>query len=229
MDRNSGTWTRRRNAYNPEMNEITLPWRSCTPFFTMVQGRCGQLMVPSVRVIGHEISTRSMRPRPAVDGEGSNWWSTPITRLDRTRAGSDRAVRCGTPYERRARSGRTSRDVSDLAVAYRAYVRFAGGEPASSSDGPVSSALLSSDSRLARTRPEETVRRITIRSAFTAGNRVFGTLLNIDVLRGAFDVQQPGDGMWRDPATVRIWQVVDPEEPRSVPPVEPCRSRLTTR
>jgi predicted metalloendopeptidase len=57
----------------------------------------------------------------------------------------------------------------------------------------------------AKTRPEETVRRITIDPHSPPQFRVFGTLVNTDAFFEAFEVA-PGDGMWRDPADrVRIW------------------------
>ena len=57
----------------------------------------------------------------------------------------------------------------------------------------------------AKTRPEETVRRVATDPHSPPEFRVLGVLVNSDEFAEAFDVQ-PGDGMWRDPAErVRIW------------------------
>ena len=104
--------------------------------------------------------------------------------------------------------GENIADVSGLAVAFRAYLLSLDGQEPPVIDG------LSGAQRFffgfaqvwrAKTRAEETVRRITIDPHSPPEYRVFGTLVNTDAFFEAFEVQ-PGDGMWRDPADrVRIW------------------------
>jgi predicted metalloendopeptidase len=86
--------------------------------------------------------------------------------------------------------GENIADVSGLAVAFRAYQLSLDGEPAPVIDG------LTGEQRFfvgfthvwrAKTRPEETIRRVTIDPHSPPEYRVFGTLVNIDAFFEAFE------------------------------------------
>ncbi|MGB3013473.1 MAG: M13-type metalloendopeptidase [Candidatus Nanopelagicales bacterium] len=202
--------------YNPEMNEIVFPAAILQPpFFTMSADDAVNYGAIGA-VIGHEISHGFDDQGSQFDGEGNlrNWWSDSDHEAfsDRTRALIEQYAAyepvAGHTLNGELTLGENIADVSGLAVAYRAYLLSLGGEPAPVIDG------LTGEQRFfvgfthvwrAKTRPEETVRRITIDPHSPPEFRVFGTLLNTDAFFEAFDVQ-PGDGMWRDPADrVRIW------------------------
>ncbi len=202
--------------YNPEMNEIVFPAAILQPpFFTMSADDAVNYGAIGA-VIGHEISHGFDDQGSQFDGEGNlrNWWSDSDHEAfsDRTRALIEQYAAyepvAGHTLNGELTLGENIADVSGLAVAYRAYLLSLDGEPAPLIDG------LTGEQRFfvgfthvwrAKTRPEETVRRITIDPHSPPEFRVFGTLLNTDAFFEAFDVQ-PGDGMWRDPDDrVRIW------------------------
>jgi len=202
--------------YNPEMNEIVFPAAILQPpFFTMAADDAVNYGAIGA-VIGHEISHGFDDQGSQFDGEGNlrNWWTDADHEAfsDRTRALIDQYAAYepvdGHHLNGELTLGENIADVSGLAVAYRAYQLSLGGKPAPVVDG------LTGAQRFfvgfthvwrAKTRAEETVRRITIDPHSPPEFRVFGTLVNTDAFFDAFDVQ-PGDGMWRDPAErVRIW------------------------
>ena len=202
--------------YNPEMNEIVFPAAILQPpFFTMSADDAVNYGAIGA-VIGHEISHGFDDQGSQFDGEGNlrNWWSDSDHEAfsDRTRALVDQYAAYepvdGHRLNGELTLGENIADVSGLAVAYRAYQLSLRGENAPVIDG------LTGEQRFfvgfthvwrAKTRPEETIRRITIDPHSPPEFRVFGTLVNTDAFFDAFGVE-PGDGMWRDPADrVRIW------------------------
>ncbi len=202
--------------YNPEMNEIVFPAAILQPpFFDMAADDAINYGAIGA-VIGHEISHGFDDQGCQFDGEGNlrNWWTDADHEAfsGRTRALIDQYAEYepvdGYPVNGELTLGENIADVSGLAVAYRAYQLSLDGKPADVIDG------LSGEQRFfvgfthvwrAKTRPEETIRRITIDPHSPPEFRVFGTLVNTDAFFEAFGVA-PGDGMWRDPdARVRIW------------------------
>ena len=202
--------------YNPEMNEIVFPAAILQPpFFTMAADDAVNYGAIGA-VIGHEISHGFDDQGSQFDGEGNlrNWWSDSDHEAfsDRTRALVDQYAAYepveGHHVNGELTLGENIADVSGLAVAYRAYLLSLAGQEAPELDG------LTGEQRFfvgfthvwrAKTRPEETVRRITIDPHSPPEFRVFGTLVNTDAFFEAFGVQ-PGDGMWRDASDrVRIW------------------------
>ncbi len=202
--------------YNPEMNEIVFPAAILQPpFFTMSADDAVNYGAIGA-VIGHEISHGFDDQGSQFDGEGNlrNWWSDSDHEAfsDRTRALVDQYAAyepvAGHRLNGELTLGENIADVSGLAVAYRAYQLSLHGEPAPVIDG------LTGEQRFfvgfthvwrAKTRPEETIRRITIDPHSPPEYRVFGTLVNTDAFFDAFEVH-PGDGMWREPGDrVRIW------------------------
>ena len=202
--------------YNPEMNEIVFPAAILQPpFFTMAADDAVNYGAIGA-VIGHEISHGFDDQGCQFDGSGNlrNWWSDSDHEAfsDRTRVLVEQYATyepvAGYHLNGELTLGENIADVSGLAVAYRAYQLSLGGEPAPVIDG------LTGEQRFfvgfthvwrAKTRPEETIRRVTIDPHSPPEYRVFGTLVNTDAFFEAFGVK-PGDGMWRDPADrVRIW------------------------
>ncbi|MBK6762662.1 MAG: M13 family peptidase [Micrococcales bacterium] len=202
--------------YNPEMNEIVFPAAILQPpFFTMAADDAVNYGAIGA-VIGHEISHGFDDQGSQFDGDGNlrNWWTDADDEAfsDRTRALIDQYAAYepvdGHTLNGELTLGENIADVSGLAVAYRAYQLSLGGRPAPVVDG------LTGQQRFfvgfthvwrAKTRPEETVRRITIDPHSPPEYRVFGTLVNTDAFFDAFDVKL-GDGMWREPSDrVRIW------------------------
>ena len=202
--------------YNPEMNEIVFPAAILQPpFFTMAADDAVNYGAIGA-VIGHEISHGFDDQGCQFDGSGNlrNWWSDSDHEAfsDRTKVLVEQYAAYepveGYHLNGELTLGENIADVSGLAVAFRAYQLSLGAEPAPVIDG------LSGEQRFfvgfthvwrAKTRPEETIRRVTIDPHSPPEYRVFGTLVNTDAFFDAFDVQ-PGDGMWRDPVErVRIW------------------------
>ena len=202
--------------YNPEMNEIVFPAAILQPpFFTMAADDAVNYGAIGA-VIGHEISHGFDDQGCQFDGSGNlrNWWSDSDHEAfsDRTKVLVEQYAAYepveGYHLNGELTLGENIADVSGLAVAFRAYQLSLGAEPAPVIDG------LTGDQRFfvgfthvwrAKTRPEETIRRVTIDPHSPPEYRVFGTLVNTDAFFDAFDVQ-PGDGMWRDPVErVRIW------------------------
>lgn len=202
--------------YNPELNEIVFPAAILQPpFFTMSADDAINYGAIGA-VIGHEISHGFDDQGSQFDGEGNlrNWWSDSDHEAfsDRTRALVDQYAAYEPVEDHRLNGqltlGENIADVSGLAVAYRAYLLSLGGQESPTIGG------LTGEQRFfvgfthvwrAKTRPEETIRRITIDPHSPPEFRVFGTLVNTDAFFEAFEVQ-PGDGMWRDAADrVRIW------------------------
>ena len=202
--------------YNPEMNEIVFPAAILQPPFFDMSADDAVNYGAIGAVIGHEISHGFDDKGSQYDGEGNlrNWWTeedhaafeAKTTALVEQYAGYEPVE--GHPVNGELTLGENIADVSGVAVALRAYLRSLGGEEAPVIDG------LTGPQRFfagyaqvwrAKTRPEETVRRIATDPHSPPEFRVLGVLVNDDAFAEAFDVQ-PGDGMWRDPADrVRIW------------------------
>lgn len=202
--------------YNPEMNEIVFPAAILQPpFFTMAAddavnyGGIGA-------VIGHEISHGFDDKGSQYDGEGNlrNWWTEADHEAFSARTSA--LVEQYGQYEPVAGHhlngeltlGENIADLSGLAVAYRAYLRSLGDSQAPVIDGLTGAQRFFAGWAQvwrAKTRPEETVRRVTTDPHSPPEYRVTGVLVNNDDFMAAFEVQ-PGDGMWRDPELrVRIW------------------------
>lgn len=202
--------------YNPEMNEIVFPAAILQPpFFTMSAddavnyGGIGA-------VIGHEISHGFDDKGSQYDGEGNlrNWWTEADAQAfaERTKAlatqyGDYEPVE-GHTINGELTLGENIADVSGLAVAFRAYQRSLGGQPAAVIDG------LTGEQRFfagwaqvwrAKTREPEEIRRLATDPHSPPEYRVLGVLVNSTEFMEAFGVSE-GDQMWRDPADrIRIW------------------------
>ena len=202
--------------YNPEMNEIVFPAAILQPPFFDMDADDAVNYGAIGAVIGHEISHGFDDKGSQYDGEGNlrNWWTEADHAAfeERTKAlveqYSGYEPVSGHPINGELTLGENIADVSGVAVALRAYLHSLGGDEAPMIDG------LSGPQRFfagyaqvwrAKTRPEETVRRIATDPHSPPEFRVLGVLVNSDAFADAYHLQ-PGDGMWRDPADrVRIW------------------------
>ncbi len=202
--------------YNPEMNEIVFPAAILQPPFFDMSADDAVNYGAIGAVIGHEISHGFDDKGCQYDGLGNlrNWWTDEDNEAFEAKTKALIAQYAvyepveGHPLNGELTLGENIADVSGLAVAYRAYLRSLGGAQAPTMDG------LTGVQRFfvgyaqvwrAKTRPEETVRRVATDPHSPPEFRVLGALVNSDEFVDAFDVR-PGDGMWRDPAErVRIW------------------------
>ena len=202
--------------YNPEMNEIVFPAAILQPpFFTMSADDAANYGGIGA-VIGHEISHGFDDKGSQYDGQGNlrNWW----TEADHEAFGERTAALVeqyanyepveGHPLNGELTLGENIADLSGIAVAYRAYLRSLDGQEAPVIDGMTGpQRFFAGYAQVwrAKTRPEETVRRVTTDPHSPPEFRVLGVLVNSDEFIDAYDVQ-PGDGMWREPGErVRIW------------------------
>jgi predicted metalloendopeptidase len=202
--------------YNPEMNEIVFPAAILQPpFFTMSADDAVNYGAIGA-VIGHEISHGFDDKGSQYDGSGNlrDWWTDEDHGAFEKRTAALVAQYNayepvpGHPVNGELTLGENIADVSGVAVAMRAYRKSLEGREAPVIDG------LTGEQRFfagyaqvwrAKTRPEESVRRIATDPHSPPEFRVLGVLVNNDDFVAAYDVQ-PGDGMWRDPAErVRIW------------------------
>ncbi len=202
--------------YNPEMNEIVFPAAILQPpFFDMAADDAVNYGAIGA-VIGHEISHGFDDKGSQYDGEGNlrNWWTEDDHDAfeAKTKALVDQYAAYepveGHPVNGELTLGENIADVSGVAVAYRAYQRSLGGAEAPVLDGMTGpQRFFAGYAQVwrAKTRQEETVRRVATDPHSPPEFRVLGVLVNSDDFVAAFDVQ-PGDGMWREPAErVRIW------------------------
>ncbi len=202
--------------YNPEMNEIVFPAAILQPpFFDM--GADDAVNYGAIgAVIGHEISHGFDDKGSQYDGEGNlrNWWTDDDHAAfeAKTQALVDQYASyepvAGHRLNGELTLGENIADVSGLAVAYRAYLHSLRGLPAPVIDGLTGAQRFFAGYAQvwrAKTRPEETIRRVAVDPHSPPEFRVLGVLVNSDEFAAAFQVQ-PGDGMWRDPSDrVRIW------------------------
>ena len=202
--------------YNPEMNEIVFPAAILQPpFFTMTADDAVNYGAIGA-VIGHEISHGFDDKGCQYDGEGNlrDWWTEEDHEAfaERTTALVEQYAEyepvAGHPVNGELTLGENIADLSGIAVAMRAYLKsLHGQEPPVIDDLTGEQRFFVGYSQVwrAKTRPEESVRRIAIDPHSPPEFRVQGVLVNNDAFVEAFDVQ-PGDGMWRDPDDrVRIW------------------------
>ena len=202
--------------YNPEMNEIVFPAAILQPpFFTMAADDAVNYGAIGA-VIGHEISHGFDDKGCQYDGDGNlrDWWTEEDHEAfaERTTALVQQYAEYepveGHPVNGELTLGENIADLSGVAVSFRAYMKSLQGQEPPVIDGMTGAQRFFvgySHVWRAKTRPEESVRRIAIDPHSPPEFRVQGVLVNNDDFVDAFDVQ-PGDDMWRDPdQRVRIW------------------------
>jgi putative endopeptidase len=202
--------------YNPELNEIVFPAAILQPPFFDMSADDAVNYGAIGAVIGHEISHGFDDKGSQYDGDGNlrNWWTDEDHEAfeAKTKALVEQYAQYepveGHQVNGELTLGENIADVSGLAVAYRAYLRFLDGAAAPIIDGLTGAQRFFAGYAQvwrAKTRPEETIRRTAIDPHSPPQFRVLGVLVNSDEFIEAFGVQ-PGDGMWREPAQrVRIW------------------------
>lgn len=202
--------------YNPEQNEIVFPAAILQPPFFAMDADDAVNYGAIGAVIGHEISHGFDDKGCQFDGTGTlrDWWSESDHAAFASRTGA--LVEQYASYEPvpghtingELTLGENIADVSGLAVAYRAYEVSLDGAEAAVTDGVTGTQRFFigfAHVWRAKTRPEETLRRITMDTHSPPEFRVLGTLVNTDAFVDAFGVSE-GDGMWVDPEDrVRIW------------------------
>ncbi len=202
--------------YNPEMNEIVFPAAILQPpFFTMTADDAVNYGAIGA-VIGHEISHGFDDKGCQYDGDGNlrDWWTAEDHEAfaERTTAlvaqYAEYEPVAGHPINGELTLGENIADLSGVAVAMRAYQKSLRGQESQVIGGMTGEQRFFvgySQVWRAKTRPEESVRRIAVDPHSPPEFRVQGVLVNSDAFVDAFDVR-PGDGMWRDPdERVRIW------------------------
>jgi putative endopeptidase len=202
--------------YNPLGNEIVFPAAILQPpFFDMNAddainyGAIGAL-------IGHEISHGFDDQGRKFDGTGAlrDWWTAEDSA--RFEASTRRLVEQysafsplpGMQVNGELTLGENIGDVSGVAVAYKAYQRTLGGEPAPTIDG------YTGDQRffigwaqiwLRKYRDDEARKRLLTDPHSPPEYRCNGVVRNLPAFARAFDVQ-PGDGLYLpSEQVVRIW------------------------
>ena len=202
--------------YNPAFNEIVFPAAILQPPFFDVAADDAVNYGSIGAVIGHEFSHGFDDQGSQYDAEGNlrNWWTDAdraafTERTDRLAAQYD----AYTPFPDAAVNGRLTlgeniADLSGLTMAYRAYQRSLGGQPA-----PVIGGLTGDQrffvgwARSWRVASREAALRQQLQTdSHSPGEyRANGPVGHLDAFYTAFDVQ-PGDAMYIAPENrIRLW------------------------
>jgi putative endopeptidase len=204
--------------YNPGMNEIVFPAAILQPPFFDPDADDAANYGGIGAVIGHEIGHGFDDQGSKYDGAGNlhNWWSEQDraefdARAEALAAQYDRYEPADTPGHTVNGSltvGENIGDLGGLAIAAEAYRISLDGRQPSVIDG------LTGLQRLVlgwaqvwreKSRPEETIRLLSIDPHSPAEFRCNGTVRNVPEFYEAFDVG-PGDALWLDPSErVSIW------------------------
>ncbi len=202
--------------YNPAFNEIVFPAAILQPPFFDVEADDAVNYGAIGAVIGHEFSHGFDDQGSQYDADGNlqNWWT------DADRAAfvelTDRLVAqydAYKPFEDANVNGRLSlgeniADLAGLTMAYRAYQRSLGGQPAPVIDG------FTGDQRFfmgwaqawrSQFREARLRQRLQTGPHSPGPYRAIGPLPHIDAFYAAFDVQ-PGDAHYVAPENrIRLW------------------------
>jgi len=204
--------------YNPGFNEIVFPAAILQPPFFDAQWDAAANYGAIGAVIGHEIGHGFDDQGSQYDGDGklTNWWT------DEDRAAFEARTRAlidqynalspegagGQTVNGELTIGENIGDLSGLEIAWKAYLRSLDG-----TEPPVVEGLTGAERFFLswaqawqqKSRPEETVRLLTIDPHSPNEFRCNQIVANLDPFHEAFGTQ-PGDGLWLDPeARVHIW------------------------
>jgi len=202
--------------YNPLGNEIVFPAAILQPPFFDMNADDAVNYGGIGAVIGHEISHGFDDQGRKFDGTGAlrDWWTAEDSA--RFEASTRRLVEQysafsplpGMQVNGELTLGENIGDVSGVAVAYKAYQRTLGGEPAPTIDG------YTGDQRffigwaqiwLRKYRDDEARKRLLTDPHSPPEYRCNGVVRNLPAFARAFDVQ-PGDGLYLpSEQVVRIW------------------------
>ncbi len=204
--------------YNPGFNEIVFPAAILQPPFFDVSWDAAANFGAIGAVIGHEIGHGFDDQGSRYDGDGrlTDWW----TEDDRAAFEALTGALIGQYNELSPEGadgqtvngeltiGENIGDLSGLEIAWKAYLRSLEGAEPPVIDG-LSGAqrffLAWAQAWQQKSRPEETVRLLTIDPHSPNEFRCNQIVRNLDAFHEAFDTRA-GDGLWLDPAErVSIW------------------------
>ncbi len=204
--------------YNPGFNEIVFPAAILQPPFFDVSWDAAANFGAIGAVIGHEIGHGFDDQGSRYDGDGrlTDWW----TEEDRAAFEQLTGALIGqynelSPEGAEGRTvngeltiGENIGDLSGLEIAWKAYLRsLAGAEPPviDGLTGAQRFFLAWAQAWQQKSRPEETVRLLTIDPHSPNEFRCNQIVRNLDAFHAAFETRA-GDGLWLDPAErVSIW------------------------
>ncbi|WP_025134630.1 M13 family metallopeptidase [Leucobacter sp. PH1c] len=204
--------------YNPGFNEIVFPAAILQPPFFDKRAEAAANFGAIGAVIGHEIGHGFDDQGSRYDGEGrlTDWWTeedrAAFEQLTSALIGQYNALSPegadGQKVNGELTIGENIGDLSGLEIAWKAYLRsLEGAEP------PVIDGLSGAERFFLswaqawqqKSRPEETVRLLTIDPHSPNEFRCNQILRNLDAFHEAYGTQ-PGDELWLDPAErVSIW------------------------
>lgn len=202
--------------YNPVMNEIVFPAAILQPPFFHLDADDAVNYGAIGMVIGHEISHGFDDQGSKFDGNGNmrNWWTDEDR--ERFKASTRKLIEQYNRYspiegmhiKGELTLGENIADLSGLTVAYHAYQRSLGGNPAPVMDG------FTGDQRFflglaqawrAKYREEALVQLITANPHSPPRYRVNGVVVNMPEFYRTYEVK-PGDGHYLPPEErVKIW------------------------
>jgi putative endopeptidase len=202
--------------YNPTLNEIVFPAAILQPPFFDVTADDAANYGAIGAIIGHEISHGFDDTGSQFDGNGNlrNWW-TDEDRKAFDGIGEKLVAQYGA-YEPIPGSklngkltlGENIADLSGLQIAFKAYVRSLGGQPAPVIDGYSGAQrffLGWSQAWREKSRDERAVQLLTTDTHSPPQFRANGAAVNHDGFHEAFGTQ-PGDAMFKPmEARIRIW------------------------
>jgi putative endopeptidase len=202
--------------YNPSFNEVVFPAAILQPPFFDAAADDAVNYGAIGAVIGHEISHGFDDQGSQFDGDGKleNWW-TDADRKAFEALGARLVAEFdalqpvpGHPVNGKLTLGENIADLSGLQIAYKAYHRSLGGQPAPVIDG------LTGDQRFFfgwarawrnKMRDERALQLLAVDPHSPTQFRANQPAMNLDAFAQAFDVK-PGDGMYRAPAErIHIW------------------------
>ncbi len=204
--------------YNPGFNEIVFPAAILQPPFFDVSWDAAANFGAIGAVIGHEIGHGFDDQGSRYDGDGrlTDWW----TEDDRAAFEALTGALIGQYNELSPEGadgqtvngeltiGENIGDLSGLEIAWKAYLRSLEGAEPPVIDGLTGAQrffLAWAQAWQQKSRPEETVRLLTIDPHSPNEFRCNQIVRNLDAFHEAFDTRA-GDGLWLDPAErVSIW------------------------
>ncbi|MBL3685493.1 peptidase M13 [Leucobacter zeae] len=204
--------------YNPGFNEIVFPAAILQPPFFDQRADAAANFGAIGAVIGHEIGHGFDDQGSRYDGDGrlTDWWTeadrAAFERLTKALIGQYDALSPegadGQTVNGELTIGENIGDLSGLEIAWKAYLRSLGGAESPVIDGLTGAErffLAWAQAWQQKSRPEETVRLLTIDPHSPNEFRCNQILRNLDAFHEAY-ATQPGDGLWLDPAErVSIW------------------------
>lgn len=204
--------------YNPGFNEIVFPAAILQPPFFDQNADPAANFGAIGAVIGHEIGHGFDDQGSRYDGDGklTDWWTDEDRAAfeDLTAALIDQynelspAGADGQKVNGELTIGENIGDLSGLEIAWKAYVASLNGEEPPVIDGLTGAErffLSWAQAWQQKSRPEETIRLLTIDPHSPNEFRCNQVVKNLDAFHEAF-ATKPGDGLWMDPAErVSIW------------------------